>query len=578
MKRGDALGRLAAFSEPLTRLRSCQQLASLSARVRALPVGDRLVLGVLATIAVVAALAGVFALEQHLLVTVPAYGGTLVEGEVGNPRFVNPLLAISDPDNDLTALTYAGLMGLSSNGALVPVLAQSYTVSPDGKTYTFTLRPNTEFSNEIPITAADVVYTVQKAQDPALKSPEYADWAGIVVTAINARTVRFTLPQPYAPFLDLTTLGIMPAQLWKNVSDEDFPFSQLETRPVGAGPFMVSSISRDSSGLITSVTLAANPHYPLGRPYLNGVQFKFYARTQDLAAALKNGAVESAYGVSSAHALFAPYSRVFGVFFNPSENQVYAQPAVRKALSLAINRRSIVQNVLGGYATAIMGPVPPGSSIVQTAISQEANYTAAAAKILEDAGWTYDGSAREWKNTKTKDTLSSITLRTSNAPELKDVALAVQRAWQKLGISVSVELYEPGDLSQNVIQPRKYDALLYGEVIGRSQDLYAFWDSQEQNNPGLNIALYANKSVDTLLEDARTNPSVQARRSDLQQIETTVSADYPAAFLYAPDFVYSVPSTLQGVQLPQIAAPADRFANVSKWYLDTAQVWPFFAK
>ncbi len=576
MTRNGARERLAAYLEPLTRQRRVRLFEAVSVRLRTLPASDRLFLGMLGALIAITAVASVFALEHKLLVIVPAYGGTLVEGGVGSPRFINPLLAISDADNDLTTLTYAGLMGISGGGSLVPVLAQSYTVSPDGKTYTFTLRPNAQFSNGMPVTAQDVVYTVEKAQDPALKSPEYADWAGIGVTAVDPHTVRFTLPRPYAPFLELTTLGILPSELWKGASVEDFPFSQLETHPVGAGPFMVTSVSRNSSGLITNVTLAENPHYPLGRPYLGGLQFKFYSRIEDLASALKNGAIESAYGISTPGALLAPYSRIFGVFLNPSENQAYSQPAVREALSLAIDRQALVQNVLGGYATAIMGPVPPGSGITQAAIPSAANYTAAAAQVLERAGWSYDSNAREWKNGKL--TLQNITLRTSNASELKNVALAVQRDWQQLGVTVSVELYEPGDLSQNVIQPRAYDALLYGEVIGRSQDLYAFWNSQEQNNPGLNVALYANKSVDALLEDARTNPNPKARLSDLQQIEITIASDYGAVFLYAPDFVYSVPAGLRGVKLPQIAAPADRFANVSKWYLDTARVWPFFAK
>ena len=124
---------------------------------------------------------------------IPAYGGSLTEGEIGSPRFVNPLLALTDADRDLSTLTYAGLMGISADGALVPVLAESYTISPDGKSYTFVLRPNAKFSDGTPVTAGDVVFTVQKAQDPALKSPEFADWSGVAAEAIDSRTVRFTL-------------------------------------------------------------------------------------------------------------------------------------------------------------------------------------------------------------------------------------------------------------------------------------------------------------------------------------------------------------------------------------------------
>jgi peptide/nickel transport system substrate-binding protein len=210
-------------------------------------------------------------------------------------------------------------------------------------------------------------------------------------------------------------------------------------------------------------------------------------------------------------------------------------------------------------------------------VPQSYNPTEAAAEILKAGGWTYDGSARVWKNTSTKQTLDTVTLRTSNVPELKDVASAVKADWEQLGIQVNIELYESGDLSQNVIRPRKYETLLYGMVIGRDQDLYAFWDSHEQNDPGLNIALYANKTVDALLEDARSSTDQSTRDSDLQKIEDDIAADYPAAFLYSPDFLYAVPNNLKGVALPQIITPSDRFATVASWYRVTDKVWPFFA-
>lgn len=561
--------------EKLTRLRSVPFFERLGERVRTFSPGDRVLFYTFAILVSVASLASLYALEQSLLVQVPAYGGVLYEGEVGSPRFINPLLAISDADLDLSALTYAGLMGLSGTGGLVPVLAKSYTISADGKTYVFTLRTDAKFSDGTPVTASDVTFTIQKAQDSALKSPVYAAWLGVNAEAVDQHTIRFTLPKPYAPFLGLTTLGILPSHLWQEISDEQFPFSNLETNPVGAGPFKVSGISRDASGLIQRVSLTENPYYVLGRPYLDGINFIFYSRTEDLAGALTNDDVESAYDVSSPRALTAPYARVFGVFWNPSEKQVYARLEVRKALSLAIDRQNIVGTVLGGYATAIMGPVPPGGIVKQFLVPESGNPTAAAARVLQSAGWVYDGTMRVWKNASAKQSLDGITIRTSNVPELKNIASAVKADWEKLGIPVSIELYEPGDLSQNVIRPRKYEALLYGEVIGRDQDLYAFWDSQEQNDPGLNIALYANKTIDALLEDARSSTNQETRATDLQKIENTIATDYPAAFLYAPDFIYTVPKDLKGVALPQIITPSDRFATVASWYRSVDAVWPF---
>lgn len=561
------------------RSRSVQALERLHERVRAFSPGDRVLLYALAALVGAASLSGLYALERSVLEVVPTYGGSLAEGELGSPQFINPLLAISDADRDLSTLVYAGLMGLSGDGSLVPVLAESYTLSPDGKTYTFTLRKDAKFIDGTPVTAQDVVFTVRKAQDPGLKSPEYANWSGVGVIADNQRTIRFTLAKPYAPFLGLTTLGILPSRLWQNISNEEFPFSNLETNPVGAGPFKVVDISRDASGLIRSVSLAENPHYVLGRPYLDAIRFDFYARAEDLAMAVQNGTVESAYGLPAvrkdSHVLTAPYARVFGVFFNPSEKQVFARTEVRKALSLALDRQNIVETVLGGYATAIMGPVPPGESVKQFPVPASENPAAAGAQALTSAGWSYDGSARFWKNTGAKQTLERITIRTSNVPELKNVASAVKADWEKFGIAVDIELYEPGDLSQNVIRPRKYEALLYGMVIGRDQDLYAFWNSQERNDPGLNIALYANKTVDALLEHARSSADMGARAADLQKIEDAIAADYPAAFIYAPDFIYTVPKDLRGVVLPQIITPADRFATAASWYRSTDAVWSF---
>ncbi len=562
--------------ERLTRVRSFAAFDNLQGRISVLSPGDRILFYLLSILVVAASLLGLYALERSLLVTVPAYGGTLVEGEVGSPRFINPLLAISDADRDLAALTYAGLMGLSKTGKLEPVIAESYTIVPDGKTYTFTLKAGAKFSDGTLISAEDVVFTVERAQDPALKSPRYADWSGVRATAVDQRTVRFTLTKPYAPFLELTTLGILPSHLWGDVSNEEFPFSTLETNPVGAGPFKVDSISRGSSGLIESVSLIANQQYALGRPYLDGIRFVFYARTEDLLQAVKSGDVESAYDIGASGALTAPYARVFGVFFNPSDKQIYARIEVRKALSLAIDRQSIVEDVLAGYASPIMGPVPPGGPVKQVPVPHSDNPTKAAADVLLGAGWKYDGALHVWVNSKLQ--LDGITLRTSNVPELKSVATKVKSDWEKLGIPVAIELYEPGDLSQNVIRPRKYEALLYGMVIGRDHDLYAFWGSQERNDPGLNIALYANKTVDTLLEDARSTSDDAKHVDDLQKIEDTVAADYPAAFLYSPNFTYAVPEDLRGVELPQIIVPADRFSGAAEWYRVSDHVWPFFAK
>jgi len=547
------------------------------AYVRTLPPSDQLIASVLGAIVLGTCLVGVFALQRSFLVSEPAYGGSFTEGIVGTPRFVNPLLALTDADRDLARLTYAGLMGTAGDGSLVPVLAESYLVADTGLVYTFTLREDARFSDGTPVTADDVVFTVQKAQDPGLKSPELANWAGVRAEAVDSRTVRFTLPRAYAPFLEKTTLGILPAHLWRNISNQQFPFSPLMVNPVGAGPFRVTSVSQDKQGFTTGYTLSAFDDYVLGRPYLNKISFVFYDEESDMELALRNGRIDSAYGVAVPGALQAPYARVFGTFFNPNTNPALEDQDVREALSIAINRDAIVNSILGGYATAITGPVPPGSGIGVTPAETPENRIAEAAELLEEAGWEYDEDARLWDNPDVPEGLR-VTLRTSNVPELKLIGQQIQSDWAALGVPTSLELFDPSDLTQNVIRPRNYDALLFGMVVGRDRDLYAFWHTQERNDPGLNIAVYSNTEVDALLERLRSQSDMSVRLEALAEIAAEIAADYPAAFTHAPAFVYAAPEGVKGIELPQIASPSDRFASVATWYRYTQEVWPFLAK
>lgn len=545
--------------------------------LNSLPPSDRVIAYVLLGIIAFLGLMSLYALERSFLIEVPARGGTLTEGIVGFPRFVNPVLAISDTDKDLVALTFAGLMGHDSAGALVPVLAQEYTISEDGKVYTFVLRDGIKFSDGTPITADDVVFTIEKAQDAELKSPVYANWANIHVEAEDARTIRFTLPKAYTPFLEDTTLGILPAHLWRDVSNEEFAFSPLMTNPVGAGPFKVSGFTREKNGTISTYTLKAFDGFALSRPYLDGITVKFFKDEDELFEALQKKQVESAYGTPDPTALRVPYARTFGIFFNATENKALESLAVRKALSLALDREAIVQDVLGGFATPIMGPVPPGSGVLLTSVPNAEGNVEEASRILTDAGWVYDEEGRVWKNDKEKRELR-LTLRTANVPELKLVAQKAQEDFARLGVPTALEVFEPSALTQEVIRPRKYEALLFGMVVGQERDLYAFWHSGERSDPGLNIALYSNKTVDALLEKIRTVEDPSERMEGLATIEREIASDYPAVFTHTPEFTYTLPKELRGVSLTQVASPSDRFMDVHSWYLKSEAVWPFFYK
>lgn len=541
--------------------------------VSSLPAGDKTIASALALFIIIASASGLIALTRHFQVAVPAYGGTLSEGVVGSPRFANPLLASSDADRTLTTLTYSGLMGHAADGSLVPVLAESYTVSPAGTVYTFTLRPNATFSDGTGVTADDITYTIKKAQDPALKSPEYSDWANVKAEAVDARTVRFTLPQPYAPFLEDATLGILPQHLWQNVSDDQFAFSTYNMHPIGAGPFVLSSMTQAANGTIKNSSLSANAHFALGRPYLSQINLSFYGTQDELTAAYVKGKVDGAYGVPGKNALVAPYARVFAVFFNSSSSPALKDLGVRKALSLAVDRSTLTKQMLGGYAAPINGPLPAGNGVTPVPLPNEATRLTDAQNALAAAGYKYDSTAHTWSK---KGQTLTVAIATSNVPELRAVAGQIQIDWQSLGVPTDIQYYDPAALAQSVIAPRKYGALLFGEVIGTTPDLYAFWSGSERASPGLNIANYSNPNVDTLLSQARSQSNVQVRNEVLGEAAQKIFDDYPAAFLYSPDFVYDVQPGIRGITLSSVSSPADRFWGVWDWYRYTEYVWPIF--
>jgi peptide/nickel transport system substrate-binding protein len=538
-----------------------------------LPPGDKAVAGFLLFLTLAACASGLAAIARSFQVEIPAYGGGFTEGVVESPRFANPVLAVSDSDRDMVALTYAGLMGHDASGKLIPVLAQSYSVSEDGTIYTFVLRPGVHFSDGAPVTADDVVYTVEKAQDPSIKSPLFGSWSNIRAEAVDAKTVRFTLPKAYAPFLEDATLGILPEHIWQDVGDEEFPFSTYNTMPVGAGPFVAESVSRDSKGTITGYRLAAFDGYALGRPYLSRIRLSFYADSEALRDAYVSGQIDSAYGLARDGALSAPYARVFGVFFNSAKNQALDDLDVRKALSLAIDRTKLTKEIFGGYATPLAGPLPAGSGVRALPLPDEATRIEDAKSALEDAGYEYDAAAKTWS--KDGEELK-MTLTTSNIPELKAVAEYVRKDWEALGIPVELELEDPSSLTQSVIRPRSYSALLFGEVVGTTPDLYAFWSSTEGTDPGLNIANFKNTDVDELLTKSRSEPDPQARLESLSEAQQKIADSYPAVFLYTPDFLYVAPERISGIRLSEVTTPADRFWGISSWYRYTEHVWPAF--
>lgn len=530
-------------------------------------------------------------INKTFMMEEPARGGTLTEGIIGTPRFINPILAISDADKDLTALIYAGLMRKMPNGEIVPDLAATNKVSSDGLTYTFTLKNNIFFHDKKPITADDVVFTINEAKDSALKSPRRLNWEGVSVQKIDDKTLEFTLKTPYTGFLENTTLGILPAHIWKNIPIEQFSFSDFNVNGIGSGPYKINKIKKASSGVPEYYELTPwskfNPE-----PWIGKITLRFYLNEKDLVKGLENGDVENINGISSSMAKSLQASgyrvetsvlpRIFGLFFNQSQAPIFLNKNVVAALDAVVNKDEIIQEVLNGYGVPIDSPVPSHLLRDQSRDSIDGTSHAGsieqAQSILAKDGWKANKDGILEKKSKTKTTVLEFSISTGDTPELKRAAELLKADFEKIGAKVELKIFEIGSLNQDVIRPRKYDALFFGQVISHESDLFAFWHSSQRNDPGLNIAMYTNSKVDKLLQDSLTTQDSSARIKKYLAFQDELAKDKPAIFVYSPDFIYVVAKNLGGLALNQITTPADRWNNVFDWYTQTENIWKMFKK
>lgn len=553
---------------------------------------ERLFFGIFCALLTASTLALVAQANNFFLVEIPRRGGAFTEGVIGTPRFINPLLAASDADRDLTALVYAGLLKATPEGELVPDLAERYEISEDNRSYTFWIKQNVVFHDGAPVTADDILFTIQKAQDPLIKSVKRANWEGVAAEKLGEREVRLTLKRPYAPFLENTTMGILPKHLWKNIDAESFQFNPLNGEPVGAGPYRIARVDENALRVPTGITLAPFEKYTLGAPYIERMVLRFYGSETTLLDAFSKGEIESMGGISPSeaytleekgvHVVKTPLPRVFGVFFNQNQSKVLADKVVRLALEKAIDKKELVQKVLGGYGTPTDGPIPERIvDVPKSAASDEAvtDRVAEARALLESAKWKLNPETGMMEKKEGKETrVLSFSLATAATLELKKAAEFSATAWRAIGAKVELKFFDISDLNQTVIRPRAYDALLFGEIVGRDLDLFAFWHSSQRNDPGLNIALYTNIKADRLLEEARTAQEKEKRDEALRAFAEELRKDVPAVFLYSPDFIYILPEKIKDLPLGRLSVPHERFLNIHRAYINTEKVWPFFIK
>lgn len=509
----------------------------------------------------------------------PGYGGTYVEGIVGSPRHINPLLSgYNEVDRDIASLVFSGLTRLNARGEVEPDLARDWEISPDGEQYTFYLRSNAQWHDDAPVTVDDVIFTINLLQDPDFPGPSELGtnlWRMIKVEKIDQLTIRFTLPEPYAPFLDYTTFGVLPVHLLAGTRVDDLSNIDFNLQPVGSGPFQVESIEIEDD-VITSMVLKQFSGYYRGRAYLDRVQIRFYSSHRAALDAYEEEEIEGLSKIpldelSRARSLpslnlysaqIAEYSIVF-LNLNHPDLPFFQEPEIRQALMYALDRQQIVSDLLAGQGLVIDSPIIPGTWAHKEYLSGYEYDLLVANKLLEENGWReLDGDDEpRFKAGKRLE----FTLLALDDPDRAEIARMIAEQWSAAGINVTVETVSPSEMNA-ALEARDFEAVLARIALPGDPDPYPFWHESQVEN-GQNYAGFTHRRISEILERARVTADRERRKALYNEFQELFVQEVPSVLLYVPIYTYGVGDGIQDVQIGPLMHPADRFRTLSDWWI-----------
>lgn len=506
--------------------------------------------------------------------TLPAQGGTYVEGVAGSPSCINPLFAtFNDIDADLVRLVFSGLVRLGANGSVESDLAETWKVTPDGLTYIFELNRGLYWHDGERADAEDVLFTVQAIQDPDFQGdPVLAElFRDVDVEAPDDHTVTMTLPQPFAPFLARgATVGILPEHLLAGLSAARLCDAPLGETPVGTGPFRLTGLTH------AGAVLRPFAAYHQGRPFLGRLELQFYRDRGELLNALLNEEVDGAlfrFGLDPEDiARFDDTSWVRRSLHGTMLSLVYLNPEVpafqyslvRRALQRGLDRIALVNEVFDGQAVPLVSPIVPDLWAHEGNPDAYAFDPARAALLLNAAGWDLDETGWVKEGTPLRFSLAA-----SDDPVQVELAKEIARQWGELGIQVEVHASGTSQFVEGVLLPREFEAALVSVDPGPDPDPYPFWHSTQTLGEGRNLAGFADPTVDQLLENGRETASVAQRAAYYRSFQEIFAEEVPAVLLYTPTYQYVVRSDLRGLSPGLLVSLSARFDDVHRWYVET---------
>jgi peptide/nickel transport system substrate-binding protein len=506
----------------------------------------------------------------------PARGGTAVEALVGAAAVLNPLFETDDSTRDVNSVIYQGLVTLDSGQNAVGLLASDWSISPDHLTYTFDIRSNVKWADGQPFTADDVLFTYHVLQDVEYTQPGAEFWRDVGVAAGGPGQVVFSLKAPSASFPLALQVGIIPKHIYAGMAPAEIAASPYSgVRAFGTGPFRVSAISN------LAITLDRNP-YANPQPYLDHLVLRTYPATDpqqairavlsgaaDLVGGLEPQEVDALQGRTDLTVLDA---RLFTNAFVAMNSEGAGKPffsdaRVRLALTQAVDRQRLINQVLSGKADPDPTPIPTAEWAYSVAAASQYPYDAlASAQGLNAAGWTLQPGAKLRSKAGTD---FKVGLVVADSYPNQQIADALAQQLLEIGIEVDVKAVPASQLVQNYLIGHNYQMALAAFDVGADPDQYSLWHSGA--DPGtLNFAYTRGWGlIDKDLEDGRSALDLPSRLASYIDFQTLIVNAAPALFLYSGRYDYAVSQRVHGVHIDKVIEPSDRFRYVTDWYVNT---------
>ena len=465
----------------------------------------------------------------------PKRGGTLSFGRQTGPTQLDPANSIVEGDVYTLDKIFEPLYITTPAGQLVPWLAQGHTVSTDGMTWTFALRPGVNFSDGKPVTADDVVFSIQRAASDANGPLSFLDFAIKSLKADGTSSVVATLSQPWAPFLsDISVFAnaILPKDFGGQSASAFF------ASPVGTGPFTLKSFVKGGN-----VSLARNPHYwQVGKPYLDAVDFVYINDDNQRVLQLKSGEVQviSAVPPAQVSALKADSSIVLEefpswaldiLFFNEKVPQ-FADRHVRRAISYALDIPAIAKATTYGTAQPGGSFFPPSLQYYKDVPTLSYNLSAAKAELAKS---NYPHG------------FSFSLLVSSGNSQWVAAATIIQQQLKPLGMTVTLDLLDDSAYHA-AFESFNYQAMINGATndISDPDEMASFEVDVKGGGSHSFWTYYDNPAAIALVHQAETELDGAKRAALYAQIQAIVAQDAPYIVLDYPPTIYAWSPQLHG--------------------------------